>query len=70
MIRQARPEVVKKRKPRSHMRPYAGIIPPVRLNRERVKIEKEMAQTCCRGQYTLQLSVDKGVTNRARSAVS
>ena len=47
MIRQVRPEVVKQRKCRFHMRPYVGIIPPARLNRERVNIEKEMAHFFC-----------------------
>ena len=47
MIRQTRPQVVKKRKPRAHMRPYVGIIPLKRLKRERANIEQEMAHFFC-----------------------
>ena len=41
--RREQPKVVKQRKPRSHMRPYVGIIPPKRLEQERAKIEKSLA---------------------------
>ena len=47
MIRQVRPEVVKQRKCKIHMRPYVGIISPARLKRERLKIEKEMSHFFC-----------------------
>ena len=44
MWRRAHPESVKKRKPRSHMRPFVGIVPPKRLVEERKKIEKRLSR--------------------------
>ena len=41
--RKEHPKVVKQRKPRSHMRPYVGIIPAKRLAQERVKVEAGLA---------------------------
>ena len=42
--RRVHPECVKKRKPRSHMRPYVGIVPQKRLVEERKKIEKRLSR--------------------------
>ena len=42
--RRDQPKAVKQRKPRSHMRTYVGIIPTKRLEQERAKIEKSLAQ--------------------------
>ena len=42
MIRLRHPEFVKQRKPRSHMRPYVGIVPETRLIEQRLKIEKSL----------------------------
>ena len=42
--RRVHPECVKKRKPRSHMRPYVGIVPEKRLVEERKKIEKRLSR--------------------------
>ena len=44
MWRRAHPESVKKRKPRSHMRPFVGIVPQKRLVEERKKIEKSLSR--------------------------
>ena len=43
LMRQGHPERVKVRKPRIHMRPYVGIIPPHRLVKERLLIEAKLA---------------------------
>ena len=37
------PRVVKQRKPRSHMRPYVGLVPAKRLAFERGKLEQKLA---------------------------
>ena len=42
--RRAHPECVKKRKPRSHMRPYVGIVPQKRLVEERKRIESRLSR--------------------------
>ena len=47
MIRIRYPEFLKKRKPRKHMRPYVGVVPAKRLERERVKIEVSLERYFC-----------------------
>ena len=42
MWRRRHPECVKQRIPRSHMRPYVGIVPQTRLVEERKRIEKRL----------------------------
>ena len=42
--RRVHPECVKKRKPRSHMRPYVGIVPQKRLVEERKRIESRLSR--------------------------